>query len=99
MSLSIPSSSQTLPDGNNSTKKTTKKPEEIEAEFLKEAKKTPADRLHEALLKKLGLTEEQFQALDPDTKAAVEKEMRDEIVKMAQQKGEKNVGLLVDKAA
>jgi len=66
----------------------------VEADFLKEAKKTPAERLHEAMLEKLGLTEEQFKALDPDTEATVEESIRDEIAKLAKQNGD--TGVLAD---
>jgi TPP-dependent pyruvate/acetoin dehydrogenase alpha subunit len=69
---------------------------DVEAEFLKEARKTPAERLHEALLKKLGLTEEEFAALDPQSKAAVEEAVKSEIVKQAQAKSEKSLGLFTD---
>jgi hypothetical protein len=94
MSLSIPS---LLSSALQVTKGVSEKPVEeksVEANFLKEAKKTPAERLHEALLKKLGLTEEQFKALDPDTKASVEQAIRDEIAKLAKQKGD--TGVLAD---
>jgi hypothetical protein len=94
MSLSIPS---LLSSALKVTKGVAEKPVEeksVEANFLKEAKKTPSERLHEALLKKLGLTEEQFKALDPGTKAEVEKSIRDEIAKLAKQKGD--TGVLAD---
>jgi hypothetical protein len=94
MSLSIPS---LLSSALKVTKGVAEKPVEeksVEANFLKEAKKTPAERLHEALLKKLGLTEEEFQALDPEAKAAVEEAMREEVAKLAKQKGD--TGVLAD---
>lgn len=50
-----------------------------EAEFLKEAKKTPAERIRAAVLKKLGLTEEELAAMDSAAKAAIEKIIKQEI--------------------
>jgi TPP-dependent pyruvate/acetoin dehydrogenase alpha subunit len=94
MSLSI---SSLLSSALQITKGVVEKPvgeKSVEAEFLKEAKKTPAERMHEAMLKKLGLTEEQFQALDPETKAAVEESIREEIAKQAKQTGD--TGVLAD---
>ncbi|MDQ2078628.1 hypothetical protein RA307_00415 [Xanthobacteraceae bacterium Astr-EGSB] len=94
MSLSIPS---LLSSALQVTKGVLEKQvgeKSVEADFLKEAKKTPAERMHEALLKKLGLTEEEFQALDPEAKAAVEEAMREEVAKQAKQSGE--TGVLAD---
>jgi hypothetical protein len=94
MSLSIPSQ---LLSGLQISKGAVEKQaggNSVEADFLKEAKKTPAERLHEAMLKKLGMTEEEFQALDPDTKAEVEKSIREEIAKLAKQNGD--TGVLAD---
>ncbi|WP_114393768.1 hypothetical protein [Oleisolibacter albus] len=41
-------------------------------DFLKYMKMTPEERVHEAMLKKLGLSEEEFQALSPEKRAALE---------------------------
>ena len=94
MSLSIPS---LLSSALNVTKSAVEKQvgeKSVEAEFLKEAKKTPAERLHDAILKKLGMTEEEFNALDPKTKAEVENSVREEIAKLAKQNGD--TGVLAD---
>jgi hypothetical protein len=68
----------------------------VEDAFLKEANKTPAQRLHEEILKELGITEQQFAAMDPKTKAAVEQKVQDKIKQLLQAKGDKGVGNFTD---
>lgn len=41
-------------------------------DFLKYMQMTPEERMHEAMLKQLGLSEEEFQALSPEKRAALE---------------------------
>ncbi|WP_242150201.1 hypothetical protein [Sphingomonas sp. BAUL-RG-20F-R05-02] len=51
------------------------------AEFLKEAKKTPIQRFKGNFLKSRGLTEEQFDALPPEKRAAILREMEEAMKK------------------
>lgn len=67
-----------------------------ESEFLKFAKMTPAERLHAQMLAKLGLTEEQFEAMDPKAQAEVASKIRDEIIKQMQATGDKRTGMIAD---
>ena len=52
----------------------------VEADFLKEAQKTPAQRIQEAMLKKLGISPEEFEAMDPDQKAAITDAIKEELM-------------------
>lgn len=48
-------------------------------EFLEYMAKSPAERLYEAILKEKGLTKEQLEALPPEERMKVEKEIQEEI--------------------
>lgn len=67
-------------------------------------KMTPAQRMRQALLEKLGLTEEELDAMPPEERAAVEAKMR-ELVRQqmeeaqAQQAGASRVGQWIDTKA
>lgn len=67
-----------------------------ETDFLKFAKMTPAERLHAQMLAKLGLTEEQFDKMDPKAKAEVASKVRDEIMKQLQATGDRRPGMITD---
>ncbi|NVO12877.1 MAG: hypothetical protein HXX10_02460 [Rhodoplanes sp.] len=69
-----------------------------ETEFLKEVKKTPAERLRESLLKQMGLTEEALAAMDPDARTAVEKSIADAIKQRLQAGGDQSTGQVVDRS-
>lgn len=47
--------------------------------FLREAKKSPAERTREAVLKRHNLTQAQFDALSPETQAGIRQEIEDEM--------------------
>lgn len=47
--------------------------------FLREAKKSPAERTKDAVLKRHGLTQEQFDALPAEKQAAILREIEDEM--------------------
>lgn len=47
--------------------------------FLREAKKSPAERTKDAVLKRYGLTQEQFDALPAEKQAAILREIEDEM--------------------
>jgi hypothetical protein len=47
--------------------------------FLREAKKSPAERTKEAVLKRHSLSQEQFEALPPEKQAAIRQEIEDEM--------------------
>ncbi|RDJ21294.1 hypothetical protein DWF00_13315 [Bosea caraganae] len=77
---------------------TAKSPEASSAEtdFLKFAKMTPAERLHAQMLAKLGLTEEEFEKMDPKARAEVADKILNEIKKTLEANGDKRPGMITD---
>ncbi|TCR62281.1 hypothetical protein [Bosea sp. BK604] len=67
-----------------------------EAKFLKYAQMTPAERLHQQMLAKFGVTEEEFQKMDPKAQAELAGKIRDEILKQLNAGGDKRTGMLAD---
>jgi hypothetical protein len=61
--------------------------DQVIAEFRKEARKTPMERIRDTILKKHNLTPEQFDALQPELKAAIQREI-EEAMKRAIKGGE-----------
>ncbi|MBB5710556.1 hypothetical protein [Sphingomonas xinjiangensis] len=53
------------------------KAEQVIAEFRKEAKKTPMERLRDNILKRHNMTQEQFDALSPELKAPIQREIEE----------------------
>ena len=47
--------------------------------FLREARKSPAERTKEAVLKRYNLTQEQFDQLAPEKQATIRREIEDEM--------------------
>jgi ABC-type transporter MlaC component len=68
-------------------------------QFLAYAKMTPAQRLHEQMLAKLGLTEEQFKAMSPADQQKIEDKIKDMIKKQFGDSGDAQTGLITDKTA
>ncbi len=65
------------------------KSEEAKQKFLDYMSKTPEERYYEAILREMGLTKEELEALPPDERAKVEEKIKDEITKrMATQRDE-----------
>ncbi|WP_458756136.1 hypothetical protein ACSVBT_10895 [Afipia sp. TerB] len=84
--------------GNLSAKATEAK--SAEQKFLDTVGATPAERMFNAMLGQLGLTEEEFQAMDP----AEQQKVAQKIQEMIEQQAEKNgnaaqPGLVLDKTA
>ncbi|WP_010214774.1 hypothetical protein [Sphingomonas sp. PAMC 26621] len=63
------------------------KSKQIVADFQKEAKKSPIDRMIERILKSHKLTKEQFDALPREQKEAISKEIQDAIEQASKRKG------------
>lgn len=73
--------------------------EQVRADFLKEAKKSPIERWRAAYLKAHGLTEESLAALPPEQRSAIEEDMRkalEEAMKAELQKQQQRAQGLVD---
>ena len=70
-----------------------------EQKFLEYARMTPAERMHAAMLAQLGITEDQFKAMDPAARQKIEDKIRDMIRQQASSSGDKRTGLIADKTA
>lgn len=58
----------------------------VKADFLKFAQMSPEERVQQAVLSKLGMTEEEFNKLDAKAKGDVLAKIRDEILRQADMK-------------
>ena len=100
MSVSFPSSLLASPAQKTSS--LTAKPAETktpEEKFLEYAKMTPAERMHAAMLSQLGITEDQFKAMDPAAQQKIEEKIREMIRQQAENRGDTRTGLITDKSA
>jgi hypothetical protein len=82
--------------GKTDTSSSSSSSSSVEAEFLKFAQMTPEERVQKAILDKLGMTEEQFNKLDPKAKADVMTKIREEMLKQMEAKRDMRVGELAD---
>jgi hypothetical protein len=78
---------------------TAKSTQTAEQKFLEWAKMTPAERMHAQMLSQLGITEDQFKAMDPAAQQKIEEKIRDMIKKQAENGNDKRTGLITDKTA
>src|SRR5882672_1932138 len=69
-----------------------------EQKFLDYAKMTPAERMHAAMLAQMGLTEDQFKAMDPAAQQKIEDKIREMIKQQAAESSDKRTGLITDKS-
>jgi hypothetical protein len=69
-----------------------------EQTFLEWARMTPAERLHAQMLGQLGLTEDQFKAMDPAAQQKIEDKIREMIKQQAENNSDKRTGLITDKS-
>ncbi|MDX3809958.1 hypothetical protein ACXIUS_23380 [Bosea thiooxidans] len=69
----------------------------VEADFLKFAQMSPEERVQQAVLSKLGMTEEEFNKLDAKAKGDVLAKIRDEILRQADlKKSDHRTGAVAD---
>jgi hypothetical protein len=69
-------------------------------DFLDYAKKTPAERMRDAILKSMGLTEEDLKSMSPEKRKAVEETIRQKIKQAAEEAAKKGkTGLVADVTA
>ena len=69
-------------------------------DFLDYAKKTPAERMRDAILKSMGLTEEDVKSMSPEKRKAVEETIRQKIKQAAEDAAKKGqTGLVADVTA
>jgi hypothetical protein len=71
----------------------------VEQTFLDYAKMTPAERMHAQMLAQLGLTEDQFKAMDPAAQQKVEDNIREMVKQQVQNGTDKRTGIITDKTA
>jgi hypothetical protein len=73
-----------------------------EQKFLDYAKKSPAEKIRDALLKSVGVTEEDLQKMTPEQRKDVEQKIADKIKEAMQkqtEKGESTKGFFADISA
>ena len=70
------------------------------SDFLDYAKETPAQRMREAILKSMGLSEDDLKSMSPEKRKAVEETIRQRIREAAEQAAKKGkTGLVADVTA
>ena len=102
MSISISALPASLFDTQKSATTLTAKPAEaksVEQKFLEYARMTPAERMHAQMLAQLGLTEDQFKAMDPAAQQKVEDKIREMVKQQVQNGTDKRTGIITDKTA
>ena len=67
-----------------------------EQEFLDYAQKSPAERIRDAILKEMGLTEEDLEKMSPTELKKVEKEIAERVQEKLKQSTQNATGVLVD---
>jgi hypothetical protein len=67
-------------------------------QFLQYANMTPAQRLFASMLGKLGITEDQFNAMSPADQQKIEDKIRDMIKKQLDNSARKPTGMITDKS-
>lgn len=99
MSISLLGTSSTPFAGTISSGKLTKPLEgqTPEDKFLEYAQMTPAEKMFAAMLGQLGLTPEEFKAMDPDAQREVAQKIQKLIEQQAQNGGSNSPGQITDK--
>ena len=69
-----------------------------EQQFLQYANMTPAQRMFASMLGKLGITEDQFNAMSPADQQKIEDKIRDMIKKQLDNSAQKPAGMITDKS-
>ena len=97
MSVSLPSALGSFALKSSSLTAKLPEPKTPEEKFLEYAKMTPAERMHAAMLAQLGITEDQFKAMDSAAKQKIEEKIREMVRQQAENGGDKRAGLVTDK--
>jgi hypothetical protein len=74
-------------------------PKSPEEDFLEFARMSPAERMRAAILKEMGITEEDLAKMGPEERAEVSKEVAERIRDKALHSREKQSGMIVDVSA
>jgi hypothetical protein len=83
--------------GNLSAKATAGK--SAEQAFLDTVGESPAERMFNAMLGQLGLTEEEYQAMDPAEQQKVAQKIQEMIEQQVEKDGNAQPGMVLDKTA
>ncbi|WP_424631840.1 hypothetical protein [Bradyrhizobium sp. SYSU BS000235] len=81
-------------DSESSDSQSTHSP--AEQKFLDYMKMSPAERMHAAMMSQLGITEDEYNAMDPAAQKAVEQKIQQMIQQQAEQNNDKRTGLITD---
>jgi hypothetical protein len=68
----------------------------VEQKFLDYMKMSPAERMHAAMMSQLGITEDEYNAMDPAAQKAVEQKIQQMIQQQAEESNDKRTGLIAD---
>jgi len=102
MSISLTGTAASTPFASTATSSKLDKAldtQSVEEKFLEYAKKTPAEKMFEAMLGQLGITPEQFAAMDPDAQRAVMEKIQKLIEQQVKNGGNNEPGQITDKMA
>ncbi|MBB5046692.1 hypothetical protein HNR60_001440 [Rhodopseudomonas rhenobacensis] len=98
MTASSPASTRlTKDDGSLTKSKPT--PQTPEEKFLAYAKMTPAEKLRDAILKSIGVTEEELKNMSPKEREAIENKIKEKIKEAAENQTDKKTGFITDISA
>jgi hypothetical protein len=97
MSMSVSGVSTSAASAQSSTSLSAKAAKTAAQQFLEYANMTPAERLHAQMLAKLGLTEDQFKAMDPAAQQKIEDKIREMIKQQLAASSDKRTGMITDK--
>jgi hypothetical protein len=97
-SVSSPISSSDLPQSANLAPKSSQD-DSIVQQFLQFAKMTPAQRMFAQMLNKLGISQDEFNAMSPAEQQKVEQKIQQMIKQQVQNNSEKQTGLITDISA
>jgi TPP-dependent pyruvate/acetoin dehydrogenase alpha subunit len=86
-------STKPLPPGTSLKLSESQSPEQ---KFLDYAKMSPAERMHAAMLSQLGVSEDEFNAMDPAAQKEVEQKIQQMVQQQAEQNNDKRTGLIAD---
>jgi hypothetical protein len=65
-------------------------------EFLQYQQKSPAERMRDMILGKMGLTEEQLEGMSVEERKKIEEKIKEEIKKLVEKDIEKKTGMITD---
>ena len=89
-------SSKPLPAGFSLKSADSESGDSAEQKFLDYMKMSPAERMHAAMMSQLGISEDEFNAMDPAAQQKVEQKIQQMIQQQAEQSNDKRTGLIAD---